>query len=214
MLTPSQPQPTYAARGFQVLVVDYESPDSLRFALAGVDIIISTVLGPAQLRLIEAAVRCRVGRFAPAEFEGPPRLRPAEDPLDRGRQAARQLLHHYRDRIQSTAFICGIFYERFQPGGLASARIGASSGFSGEGDYMLDIRNMTAQIPIYDVRGQNSVICMTTAQDVGRFVARAVGLNRWPSELVMSGERISVYDLLVLVQNAKGKRAWPEVDLT
>jgi len=90
----------------------------------GVDTIISTVTGNAQLRLIEAAVACRVRRFAPAEFEGQPGLRAQGDPLDRGRAAALALLQHYRGHIQSTVFVCGILYERFAVEGMRKHGIG------------------------------------------------------------------------------------------
>lgn len=74
----------------------------------GVDTVISTVTGSPQLRLIEAAVQCRVRRFAPAEFEGQPGLRSTIEVLDRGRNAALALLQHYTGYIQYTVFVCGI----------------------------------------------------------------------------------------------------------
>ncbi|KAI9709300.1 MAG: hypothetical protein M1820_003420 [Bogoriella megaspora] len=196
-------------RNFPTQVVNYGDSDSLRFALAGADIVVSTVLGQAQIQLIEAAVRARVRRFVPAEFEGSPRLRPAGDPLDRGRLAARQLLYQYRNRIQSTSFICGIFYERFQPGGLAGSRIGSTSGFNSEGDYILDLRNMTAQVPLYNSSGQYATICMTAVQDVARFVVRALEIPEWPPELSMCGDRMTVFDLVSMAQNLKGESFEP-----
>ncbi|KAI9663628.1 MAG: hypothetical protein M1821_007118 [Bathelium mastoideum] len=198
-------QPAYESRGITVQVVDYNNAESLKFALSGIDIIVSTILGPSQLRLIEAAVRARVRRFIPAEFEGPPNLRPANDPLDRGRRAARERLYQYRNHIQYTIITCGIFYERFQPGGLSAARIGASSGFSGEGDYILNIRHMTAQVPVYDRNSQYTSICMTSARDVARYVVRALDLPQWPPELSVYGERMTVYDLVTLVSNLRGE---------
>jgi len=89
-------------------VVDYNDPSSLQHALLGVDTVISTVTGNPQLRLIEAAVQCRVRRFAPAEFEGQPGLRAQNEVLDRGRNAALALLQYYQGHIQYTVFVCGI----------------------------------------------------------------------------------------------------------
>jgi len=68
----------------------------------GIDTIISTVTGTPQLRLIEAAVQCRVRRFAPAEFEGQPGLRGPNTVLDRGKSAALSLLEYYQGHIQHT----------------------------------------------------------------------------------------------------------------
>ena len=202
-----QTQPQLAAGGYQVSVVDYGDFESLKYALRGIDTVISTVTGVNQIELIKAAVSARVRRFAPAEFEGLPQLRSSSDPLDRGRTLALQWLSHYSQSqlIQSTRFVCGILYERFQPGGLQQLRIGNTSGFGGEGAYIMDCRNMSAQVPAYDAENNpNVVICMTAAQDVARFVTKAVDMKQWPAELRMCGQRILVKDLVAAVQRLKG----------
>ncbi|TKA80026.1 hypothetical protein B0A49_02304 [Cryomyces minteri] len=198
------PKPQLAAQGHQVQVVDYNDPESLLFALRGIDTVISTVTGPPQLQLIRAAVQIGVRRFAPAEFDGPPSLRPNPDPLDRGQAAALAWLAHHRNSIQSTVFVCGILYERFQQGGLAQSRIGLSSGVAGEGDYIMDIRNMSAQVPVWMADNSYATVCLTAAHDVGRFVAKAIDLPQWPAELRMCGERVTVNTLVQLVQQLKG----------
>jgi len=186
--------------------VDYSNIQSLQFALRGIDTVISTVTGPSQIELIKAAASVRVRRFAPAEFEGPPQLRPADDPLDRYRTVARQWLAYYSAHIQSTIFVCGILYERFQPGGLRQSRMGLTSGLSGEGDYIMNCRTMEAQVPCYDANDDpNVTICLTAAQDVARFVTKALDLPQWPPEMRMCGQRIAVKDLVLLVQRLKGK---------
>ncbi|KAK3052402.1 hypothetical protein LTR09_006612 [Extremus antarcticus] len=193
-------------KGYQVTVVDYDDADSLKYALRGIDTVISTVTGAPQVELIKAAVSVRVRRFAPAEFEGLPQLRPANDPLDRHRSLALHWLNHYSQFVQSTRFVCGILYERFQPGGLAQSIMGLSSGFSGEGDYIMNCRTMEAQVPAYDAENNSDVaICMTAAQDVGRFVTKAIDLKQWPAELRMCGQRILVKDLVATVSRLKGQ---------
>lgn len=205
-LTLQQDKPQLTSRGFQVIVVDYRDNESLKFALRGVDTVISTVTGSPQIELIKAAVSVRVRRFAPAEFEGPPGHRPANDPLDRGRTLALQWLNHYKEFIESTRFVCGIFFERFQPGGLAQASIGGTSGFNGEGDYILNARTMQAQAPAYDKDNNSTVaICMTAARDVAKFVTKAIDLRQWPAELRMAGQRILVKDLVATVSQLRGE---------
>ncbi|OCK77184.1 NAD(P)-binding protein [Lepidopterella palustris CBS 459.81] len=199
------PQPGLISQGYQCQTVDYNDPTSIQHSLMGVDTVISTVTGTPQLRLIEAAVATGVRRFAPAEFEGRPSLRMVGDPLDRGRAAALALLQHYRRHIQSTAFICGVLYERFSVHGLAAHRIGVNSGIANEGDYILDARNMTAQAPVYDANNNFSTICMTSAYDVGRFVVRALDMVHWPSELTMCGERTTVNSLIHTVKQCRGR---------
>ena len=199
-------------------MVDYANPQSLQYALRGIDTVISTVTGPNQLELIRAAVSVRVRRFAPAEFEGLPSLRSPTSPLDRGRAVARQWLETYRQHIQTTTFVCGILYERFQPGGLYQSSIGLTSGIGGEGDYIMNCRTMSAQVPAYNANNMpNVTICMTAAQDVGKFVTKALDMPQWPPELRMCGQRIALKDLVGLVQRLRGKHhtmaSWKDTPL-
>jgi hypothetical protein len=125
-------------QGYSVMTVDYGDNASLQPALTGVDIVVSTVTGSAQLSLIAAARGTGVGRFIPAEFEGPPSRRTAHDAFDQGRHTALQWLDYYRNEgtMEYTALSCGILYERFSPGGLATHRLGLGTFTSEEGDYV------------------------------------------------------------------------------
>lgn len=145
--------------------MDYNDADNLKYALRGIDTVISTVTGPNQIHLIKAAVSARVRRFAPAEFEGPPQLRPPNDPLDRQRTVALSWLRHYQNNIEHTVFVCGIFYERFQPGGLPRALIARNTGYHGEGSYIFDVARMSAESPSLSPSNQPDVmICMTSVR--------------------------------------------------
>ena len=187
-----------------MLVTDYSDGPALIFDLAGIDTVISTISGNAQLALIDAAVEAHVRRFAPAEFEGLPSLRPVPDALDRGRRAALERLHQYQSRgMQYCVFICGIFYERFAPGGMIASNIGRGSGISGEGDYLMNIREMKAQIP-HGSNGRPASVCITSVQDVGRMVAAAVGMPQWPNEIRMCGERTDFSSLVRTAELMRG----------
>lgn len=107
-------------KGWQIVVVNYDEHSDLKYKLAGVDAVISTVSGQAQLNLIEAAAQAHVRRFVPSEFGGPPGLRPDGDPLDNKRRDAIVLLAKRKDShgMQFAIFVCGVFFERFGPGGL------------------------------------------------------------------------------------------------
>jgi hypothetical protein len=202
-LIPNQAKPAYAARGLQIAVVDYDDAEDLKFALRGIDTVISTVTGPNQILLIKAAVAARVRRFAPAEFEGLPQLRPANDPFDRQRTNALNWLRHFKGSIQYTVFACGIFYERFQPGGLPRAGVARTTGYHGEGSYMMDCAKMTAELPAGTSNQPDVTICMTSIRDVARFVTKAIDLPTWPLELRMCGERVTVHNLTILVQRLR-----------
>ncbi|KAL8735298.1 MAG: hypothetical protein Q9181_002853 [Wetmoreana brouardii] len=201
------PKPQLTAKGWQVVVVNYAEThrQELTFRLAGVGAVISVVSGAAQIALIDAAAQAGVRRFAPAEFEGPASLRPQPDALDRGKRSAlERLRHHQATRgMQYTSFVCGILYERFSPGGMSALEIGVRSGIGAEGDYLMNISQRRAQIP-HGANGQPATLCLTSAGDVGRFVAAAVSLPNWPPELRMRGDRMNVSRLVHIAETVTG----------
>ncbi|KAI9843315.1 MAG: hypothetical protein M1838_002686 [Thelocarpon superellum] len=199
------PKPSLESRGFQVLVVNYADEVQLRYALQGVDTVVSTVSGDPQLRLIDAAVNTGVRRFAPAEFEGPPHLRPLDNRLDRGQQAALDRLQFYAGQIESTVFACGVFYERFAPGGMAALGLGLGSGISREGDFLMNIRLARAQIPHQGLTNQPVYVGMTSAQDVARFVVKALDLSQWSPELWMQGDRLTPWEVVRQAELLRGR---------
>ncbi|KAL9049503.1 MAG: hypothetical protein Q9206_005492 [Seirophora lacunosa] len=197
-----KPKPHLTARGFQVVVVNYAVThrEDLVFKLAGLSTVISVISSAAQIDLIDAAAQAGVRRFAPAEFEGQAALRPQRDALDRGKRAALDRLQHYQTQgMQYTSFVCGILYERFAPGGMIAKGIGLRSGIGAEGDYLVHIGQKKAQIP-YGANGQPATISMTSAEDVGIFVAAALGLPQWPPELRMRGDRMNVSRLVDIAE--------------
>ncbi|KAF1918377.1 hypothetical protein BDU57DRAFT_515104 [Ampelomyces quisqualis] len=204
-------QSALISQGYQCQVVDYDDPQSLRHALMGIDTVISTVTGEPQLRLIEAAVQCRVRRFAPAEFEGQPGLRGQNPVLDRGKTAALSLLKYYQGHIQYTVFVCGILYERFSVNGMLSQHMGAGTGYANEGDYIANPRNMTAVAPTFDAAQNLACVCLTSAYDVAQFVVRALNMPVWELEMSMYGERMTINDLVVLIRSCRN-RQWVRID--
>jgi hypothetical protein len=169
--------------------------DTVRYHL-----VISTVNGTPQLRLIEAAVQCRVRRFVPAEFEGQPGLRGQNDILDRGRSTAQTLLRHYSTHIQSTIFVCGVLYERLSVNGMLSQHMGGNTGYGNEGDYIANPRNMTAEVPAWDSGHNLSWLCLTSAFDVAQFVVRSLDMSSWAPEMSMCGERMTVTALVEIIK--------------
>ncbi|KAL8825448.1 MAG: hypothetical protein Q9170_007784 [Blastenia crenularia] len=189
-----------------IVVVSYANTHTqeLVFKLAGVHTVVSLISGPAQIALMDAAAQAGVRRFAPAEFEGPAGQRPQSDALDRGKHAALQRLQYYQTRgMQYTSFVCGILYERFSPGGMIALGIGLRSGIGAEGDYLLHISQRRAKIP-YSANGQPGTISMTSAEDVGKFVAAALILQQWPPELRMRGDRMNISRLVQIAEAVRG----------
>ncbi|PQE25475.1 isoflavone reductase protein [Rutstroemia sp. NJR-2017a BBW] len=204
-------RPDLEAFGYQVAVVNYESQEDLRFHLRGIDVVISTISGIPQINLIDAAARSRVLRFIPAEFCDKLAGRPNHDPLDRGRAATIERLQHWarhtRHQMNFTVFDCGVFYERFARGGLASLDIGASAGLSSEGSYLLNMTANTAEIVEYNSAGQPVWVSMTSVEDVARFVAAALALDlrTWPIEFRMQGDKKTVTEILRYAEVVKGQ---------
>ncbi len=87
---------------------------------------------------------------------------------------------------------------------MAASAIGLECGTSGEGEYLMDIRSMRARIPHYNAAGEVVHVCMTSAEDVGRFVVAALDLSQWPEELRMCGERMSAFDVVRTAELMRG----------
>ncbi|KAI1107150.1 NAD(P)-binding protein [Jackrogersella minutella] len=196
----------------QVAVVDYTNLNNLQFTLQGVDLVISTISGAEQLNLIDAARRAGVRCFVPSEFEGAINRRPAaaDDPFDNDSSTALQQLRHWSQSTQHamryTVFSCGIFYERFAPGGLQACNMGITCRIRNQGDYMIDVGRGTADVPETNAQGRPVYIVMTSAVDVARFVAAAVelGIDTWPRELRMRGTRMTTQRLHEICSEVRG----------
>ncbi|KAG9242900.1 isoflavone reductase family protein-like protein [Calycina marina] len=206
------PKPDLTAKGYQVIVVDYDNQQDLEHSLRGVNLVISTISGNSQINLIDVAAKTGVRRFCPAEFEGPPARRTNIDwdPLDRGKRATLARLRYWANQRQCimrfTVFTCGVLYERFSPNGLFSVGVGDSTGATYQGSYLMDVGNGTAEIVDRTSTGQLIYISMTALDDVGRFVAAAVDLDlqSWPNELRMAGERLTITDVVHCAETVRG----------
>ncbi|KAK1836321.1 hypothetical protein QBC39DRAFT_411112 [Podospora conica] len=192
----------------QVAVVDFSNMQDLRYILQGVDLVISTISGNEQLNLIDAARRARVRRFVPSEFEGDLQHRPANDLLDRGSHAARELLDRLARTtdMNFTVFSCGLFMERFGPGGLQAYALGSSSGVQGPSDYIVDVAAATAEVVETDRRGRAAQVSLTSVYNVVQFVAAAIeqGVDNWPREFRMRGDQMTIRELVATCSNVRG----------
>ena len=182
--------------------MNYNNEAELVYNLAGTDLVISMITGNQQLLLTDAALKAGVSRFVPAEFSGPTEKRPLS--LDRGQKSAvNRLRQHVPEGMSFTLIHCGILYERFAPNGLRGMNMGHVSGNNGEADFLMDIRSMRAQIP-HDITSRPAMVCMTSLQDVAKFIVAALDLPQWPSEFRMRGERLSVSDVVRIAERFRG----------
>lgn len=196
-------------------MVDYSNVEGLRYTLQGVELVISTISGESQLNLIDAARRARVRTFVPSEFEGALAGRPTpNDPLGRGSEAALGFLQQWSQSnlsphsMRYTVFSCGVFYERFGPGGLAFLNISTGPNVENAGEYLVNIGNATAEIVEFDGNDIPVVVSMTSVYDVARFVAAAIemGPTDWPSEFRMRGDQLTVRDIFRACSSVRNSR--------
>jgi uncharacterized protein YbjT (DUF2867 family) len=71
--TPEQGSKTTVEGDAKVIPVDYSDPESIKNALSGVDVVVSTISGAAldvQGKIAEAAKEAGVKLFVPSEFGG------------------------------------------------------------------------------------------------------------------------------------------------
>jgi hypothetical protein len=188
-----------------VVVVNYENSSDLRFKLAGVDTVLSTVCGSPQLKLIEAAAAARVRRFVPSEFGGPPARRPSDDLLDRGhRQAVTLLAQLESTGMHFCVFTCGILYDRFGPGGLAHSQLGLQSGIGSEGAYLMNCRQRVAKLPYNTAGGHPAKVSMISLRDLAHCVVAALRLSSWPREFRVRGDRLDVRQIVATAEYVQG----------
>ncbi|KAL2370801.1 hypothetical protein RJZ57_004754 [Blastomyces gilchristii] len=98
--------------------------------------------------------------------------------------------------MQYAVFACGIFYERFAPGGMAAFQLGKGTYIDGEGEYLMNICMMKAEIPYFNVLGAPVVVCMTSAQDLARYIVAALDLPQWTTEFRVCGRRMTLGDIV------------------
>jgi hypothetical protein len=192
-------------------VVDFGNVEELRYTLQGVDLLISTIADNEQLNLIDAARRARVRVFVPSEFEGDLAHRPTNDPLDHGSRSALDLLERWSQsrshNMRYTVFSCGIFMERFGPGGMATYSMGAGCRLSTPQDYLVDIASAEAMFVETGRPGvRPTQVAMTSVYDVARFVAAAIELGpaNWPREFRMRGDSVTVPGIVATCANVRG----------
>ncbi|KAK6355920.1 hypothetical protein TWF718_000298 [Orbilia javanica] len=197
-------QPDLTASGIKVKPVDYDSVDSLCHVLRRqqVDTVISVIpVADVQLNIIDACLMAGVRRFVPAEFETSPEQRPLYGPGDRMNVLGR--LNEVSAHLESTVFSCGLFMETFAPGGWSASNSYNNSW--NDGSFLLDLRQKKALLPVDGAQSLDTVVCLTSAVDVARFVAAALFLRTWPPEMKMFGDRLRLSELLEIAQYVRAR---------
>lgn len=184
--------------GVRVIAVSYDDSTALVKALEGVHTVISTINGldvdamtKPQLALLDAAVKAGATRFAPSEFA----VRAIPDnPIELYRLKWPVAEAVKKSGLEYTTFENGIFMNYF------------ASGTPGIGHLyplkaLFDVEKCKATLP-----GDGSAFFVyTRAEDVGRFVAASLDLEKWPEFSQMRGDRKRLSEILQFLEEARGK---------
>ena len=204
-------KPDLAARGAIVKIVDYSSIPSLVAALSNSPDPVHTVISclvaydpsemvQSQVNLLQAAKEAGAKRFAPSEFAT---VRAANEHIEFYREVKNAVWKAAEEsELEITAFTCGIFMNYLAFGSSTADAQKELEGIENPFAFIVDIKNGKAEIP---GTGKEPV-AFTRWQDVGKFVAAAVELEKWEEELSMVGDIMSYDDVVRLAEEVTGKR--------
>ena len=195
----SRPPPIteFAGIVYEHKMVDYTDAASLKLALAGVHTVIlahwnrdPTVFIASSLALLDAAVAVGAKRFVPSEFAAHGLH---DDPIEAYRPKAVVADAVRKSGLEYTLFECGFFMNYL---GTGSPGLGYMGAFSP----LVDVANCTA---LFVGDGEYHIV-QTHGEDVGKFVAASLDLDKWPEISRMAGDRKKVNEILALAEEIRG----------
>lgn len=197
ILSRSSSSPELEALGARVAAVSYTDPASLDRALSGVHTVIAVIFDHdpatfigAQVALIDAAVRQRVKRFAPSEFNV---SRMHNDPIALYRPKAVVADYVRKSGLEYTFYEAGIHMNYLATGTEGLAGIAPIN-------IVINVAEFKAQIP----GDGNAKVAMTRVEDIGNFVAASLELGKWPEVSRFAGDVKSYNEVVALAEAARG----------
>ena len=197
VLSRKSTHPVIETLGVPVIIVSYDDPAALTKALEGVHTVISTIAGGTedalvkpQLALLDASVKAGVKRFAPGEFA----LHSTPNhPIENLRVKWPVVDAVMKSGLEYTIWENGIFMNF-----LANGTPGL--GYAYPMNFYIDVENCTATLP-----GDGSAyVVYTRAEDIGKFVAASLDLEKWPELSQMRGDRMRLSEVLRLLEGVRG----------
>ncbi|KAH6675230.1 hypothetical protein F5X68DRAFT_224321 [Plectosphaerella plurivora] len=187
-----------------------------------------------QLNLLHAAIGAGCKRYAPGQWGFGPKGYEDVASLAWANAGLREECVKHRSKLEIGFFNQGSFMNYFGLGtfttpepeeaeevALEKYRIGggykpgtdeAAEGVQrqgplvdGSGAYLLGLKNGIAELPVRD-DGEWPRITLTTSRDVGKFVAASLDLPRWELEMGMSGDTLTMGELLDAAEAITGKK--------
>ncbi|KAJ5546901.1 hypothetical protein N7494_004486 [Penicillium frequentans] len=194
-------QPSLTTQGVDVRIVDYKSVEQLKNALEGVHTVISCIAAygddstAAELSLLEAAKIAGATRFVPSEWNSA-----CNDIVDL--YAGKELVWKavQSSGLQYTRFVNGLWMNVWGPGCIRDEDE-ALGAYKDRPAFSIDLKAGTAIIP----GDMSQEIVVTRTQDVGRFVAATLDLPTWEAESRISGDRLSLGEVVQLARDICGR---------
>lgn len=191
--------PELTSKGAEVIKVDFSDHRSLVQHLQGVHTVIVTLISieessiASQVNLLNACLEAKVKRFAPSEWTG-------QHHNDTAISIFREIKFPLREEVKASGiefsiFINGMFMDYFASPQRASSSLPPLT-------VAVDFNKCEATI----VGTGDEPFCVTLADDVGRFVAAALDLDRWDEEMGMIGSQTSWNELVKLGEEVRGKK--------
>jgi uncharacterized protein YbjT (DUF2867 family) len=187
------------AEGVQLVKVDYSNHASLVQALQGVHTVIVCLSAKddssiqSELNLLNASLEAKVKRFAPSEYSG---NNGGNTIIQLYRELKTPVLEKVKSSgIEYTVFINGLFMDYFASPQKASPYL--NSIIVG-----IDFNKCEANI----VGTGDEPFCVTRAEDVGKFVAAALDLDKWDERSGIVGSRTTWNELIKLGEQVRGKK--------
>ena len=182
----------------EIVPVDYSNHALLVKELQGVHTVIVTLISDeesslhAQLNLLNACLEAKVKRFAPSEWAG---ISEENTVIDLYRELKVPIMEKVKaSGIKYTLFTNGLFMEYFaSPQRASSSLLPLTS--------CVDFNKGEANF----IGTGDEPFCVTSAEDVGRFVAAALDLDGWDERSTMMGSRTTWNELIRLGEKVRRK---------
>lgn len=187
-----------------------------------------------QINLLQAALRAGCKRYAPSQWGFGPKGWDDVESIQWVSQGVRDECTKHRDQIEIAYFNQGSFMnyighgifatpEPDHVGDEALAKYRSGAGYKlGEdgacqglhrqgpladksGAYLVGLKNGIAELPVKDDGGWPR-ITFTSLRDVGKFVAAALDLPEWEEEMGMSGDTLTMGELLDCAEAVTGRK--------
>ncbi|KAK0117550.1 hypothetical protein ONS95_011888 [Cadophora gregata] len=218
ILSRSQKQPAWFStlhKKPEIKAVDYKDSSSLISALEGVHTVISVILAvdgthaSSQIALLDAAVQAGCKRFVPSEWACGPKGVLKVDLLASAKTPVWEACE--KSGIEWSRFNVGAFMNYFGIG-CGENEEEACAGVDREGDmpdgsgsFLISMGSGTVELLIKD-DGTTPRITMTEIGDVGRFVARALGLEKWERNMDIAGDTVTLQEVVEIAERLTGRK--------